>query len=115
MKDFGSRADVERALTELGRQMALRDADHIAVVCCGASALCVLGLLARRTLDIDAIGLIGSNEEIASTRRDFGRLRTTSGADCARLLDFQPVVRIVCSMRIAAIGKAARPWENRSR
>jgi hypothetical protein len=66
MKDFGSRADVERALTELGRQMALRDADHIAVVCCGASALCVLGLLARRTLDIDAIGLIGSNEEIAS-------------------------------------------------
>ena len=57
MKDFGSRADVERALTELGRQLALRDADHMAVVCCGASALCVLGLLARRTLDIDAIGL----------------------------------------------------------
>jgi hypothetical protein len=66
MKDFGSRADVERALTELGRQMALRDADHMAVVCCGASALCVLGLLARRTLDIDAIGLIGTNEEISS-------------------------------------------------
>lgn len=66
MKDFGSRADVERALTELGRQLALRDADHMAVVCCGASALCVLGLLARRTLDIDAIGLIGTNEEIVS-------------------------------------------------
>ena len=32
----------------------------------GASALCVLGLLARRTLDIDAIGLIGTNEEIVS-------------------------------------------------
>jgi len=66
MKDFGNRADVERALTELGRQMALRDADHMAVVCCGASALCVLGLLARRTLDIDAIGLVGTNKQIVS-------------------------------------------------
>lgn len=66
MNNFGNRADVEKALTELGRQMALRDADHVTVVCCGASALCVLGLLARRTLDVDAIGLIGTNGEIAA-------------------------------------------------
>ena len=64
MKDFRSRADVERALTELGRQMALRNADHVTVVCCGASALCVVGLLSRRTLDIDAIGTLGKTGKL---------------------------------------------------
>lgn len=69
MKDFGNRSDVEHALTELGRQMALRDADRVTVVCCGASALCVLGLLSRRTLDIDAIGTLGKTGEIEAIDR----------------------------------------------
>ena len=64
MKGFGDRADVERALTELGRQMALRDADPVTVLCCGASALCVVGALSRRTLDVDAVATIGSKGEI---------------------------------------------------
>jgi len=64
MKGFGDRADVERALTELGRQMALRDADPVIVLCCGASALCVVGALSRRTLDVDAVATIGPKGEI---------------------------------------------------
>ena len=64
MKGFGDRADVERALTELGRQLALRDADTVTVLCCGASALCVVGALSRRTLDVDAVAMVGSKDEI---------------------------------------------------
>lgn len=57
-------ADVERALTELGRRMTLCDADHVEVVCCGAAALCMLGVLQRRTLDVDAVGTVGPDGEI---------------------------------------------------
>lgn len=64
MTDFSSRSDVERALMELGRQMALRDADPMTIVCCGASALCVLGAFSRRTLDVDAIGMVDPSGEI---------------------------------------------------
>lgn len=58
MRSFSHLSDVERALSELGRQLALRDADHATVICCGASVLCALGLLSRRTLDVDALGMI---------------------------------------------------------
>lgn len=64
MKSFSHRADVERALTELGRQLALRDADHVTVLCCGASVLCAMGILSRRTLDVDAIGTIDGGGNI---------------------------------------------------
>jgi hypothetical protein len=64
MNGFRNRADVERALTELGRQLALRDADPVTALCCGASALCVVGALSRRTLDVDAVAMIGAAGEI---------------------------------------------------
>jgi hypothetical protein len=64
MKTFASKADVEQALTELGRQLALRDADPVTVLCCGASALCVVGALSRRTLDVDAVAMLGADDEI---------------------------------------------------
>lgn len=58
MKDLGDREEVEKALAELGRQMVLRDADPVTILCCGASVLCFLGLISRRTLDVDAIAMI---------------------------------------------------------
>lgn len=66
MKSLRTRAEVEQALTELGRQLALRDADHFTVVCCGAAALCALGILARRTLDVDTLGLIDRSGKIVA-------------------------------------------------
>jgi len=66
MSGFGNKADVERALTELGRQVALRDADPVTVLCCGASALCVVGALSRRTLDVDAVAMIDAAGEIVA-------------------------------------------------
>ena len=66
MNGLGNKADVKRALTELGRQMALRDADPVTVLCCGASALCVVGALSRRTLDVDAVAMIDADGEIVA-------------------------------------------------
>ncbi|MBU3665512.1 MAG: hypothetical protein FGM15_06495 [Chthoniobacterales bacterium] len=67
MNGFTKKADVERALTEPGRQMALRDADPVTVLCCGASALCVVGALSRRTLDVDAVGMIDAEGRIVAS------------------------------------------------
>lgn len=64
MKSLGTREDVEAALSELGRQLALRDTNPVAVLCCGGAALCALGILERRTLDVDMLGLIGKSGEI---------------------------------------------------
>ncbi len=60
MSGFGRKEDIEAALGELGRQMALHDAGHMAVLCCGAAALCALDVLSRSTLDVDAIGAVNS-------------------------------------------------------
>jgi hypothetical protein len=60
MSGFGRKEDIEAALGELGRQMALHDAGHMTVLCCGAAALCALGVLSRSTLDVDAIGAVNS-------------------------------------------------------
>ena len=37
--------EIDRALSTLSRRMALSGAQDLEVLCCGASALCVLGLL----------------------------------------------------------------------
>lgn len=69
MNNLHTREEVESALLELGRQLALRDADHVTVLCCGAAALCALGILSRRTLDVDAIGLVGQKGEIVAIEK----------------------------------------------
>lgn len=50
--------EIEHALTVLGRRMALDGAPDMEVLCCGASALCVLGLLSRSTMDVDVLGVV---------------------------------------------------------
>ena len=44
--------EIERALTTPSRRMALSVADDLQILCCGASAFCVLGLLSRSTMDV---------------------------------------------------------------
>jgi hypothetical protein len=50
--------EIEHALKVLGRRMALDGVPDMEVLCCGASALCVLGLLSRSTMDVDVLGMV---------------------------------------------------------
>jgi hypothetical protein len=56
--------EIERALSTLSRRMALSGADSLEVLCCGASALCILGLLSRSTMDVDVLGIISHEKEV---------------------------------------------------
>ena len=56
--------EIERALRTLARRMALLGAEDLEVLCCGASALCVLGLLTRSTLDVDVLGIISDEMDV---------------------------------------------------
>lgn len=64
MNGFGRKEEIEAALSELGRQMALRDANHLTVLCCGAAALCVVDVLSRSTLDVDAVGAVSLGDQL---------------------------------------------------
>jgi len=56
--------EIERALSTLSRRMALSGAHDLEVLCCGASALCILGLLSRSTMDVDVLGIISDEKEV---------------------------------------------------
>jgi len=56
--------EIERALSTLSRRMALSGTQDLEVLCCGASALCVLGLLSRSTMDVDVLGIISGDKEV---------------------------------------------------
>lgn len=56
--------EIDRALSTLSRRMALSGAQDLEVLCCGASALCILGLLSRSTLDVDVLGIISDEKEV---------------------------------------------------
>jgi hypothetical protein len=56
--------EIEHALTVLGRRMALDGASDMEVLCCGASALCVLGLLSRSTMDVDVLGVVVRDRDL---------------------------------------------------
>lgn len=56
--------EIEHALAVLGRRMALDGAPDIEVLCCGASALCVLGLLSRSTMDVDVLGIVVQDRDL---------------------------------------------------
>lgn len=56
--------EIERALSTLSRRMADSGAQDLEVLCCGASALCVLGLLSRSTMDVDVLGIISDAKEV---------------------------------------------------
>ena len=44
--------------------MALDGAPDVEVLCCGASALCVLGLLSRSTMDVDVLGVVVRDRDL---------------------------------------------------
>lgn len=56
--------EIERALTTLSRRMALSGAKDLQILCCGASALCVLGLLSRSTMDVDVLGIVSNETDL---------------------------------------------------
>ncbi len=56
--------EIEHALAVLGRRMALDGAPDMEVLCCGASALCVLGLLSRSTMDVDVLGVVARDLDL---------------------------------------------------
>lgn len=56
--------EIEQALSTLSRRMALSGAQDLEVLCCGASALCVLGLLSRSTMDVDILGIISDEKKV---------------------------------------------------
>lgn len=58
-RSLGARNEIDRALTELGRQLARLDAGEVRILCGGAAGLCMLEILSRSTLDVDALGLLG--------------------------------------------------------
>ena len=56
--------EIERALITLSRRMALSGAEDLQILCCGASALCVLGLLSRSTMDVDVLGIVSDETDV---------------------------------------------------
>lgn len=55
---FNNRAQIQEALTRLGRRLALADADECSLLICGGSALSLAGLVNRATRDVDVLGLV---------------------------------------------------------
>lgn len=68
-KNFDGKAEIHRALTELGRQLTLLDSGEIRVLCGGASALCMLEILSRSTMDVDALAILGKDDALSKIRK----------------------------------------------
>ncbi len=68
-KDLGSKTEIDRALTELGRQLARLDSSEVRILCGGASALCMLEILSRSTMDVDALAILGKGDALSKIRR----------------------------------------------
>ena len=75
-KNFDGKAEIHRALTELGRQLTLLDSGEIKVLCGGASALCMLEILSRSTMDVDALAILGKGGALTKIRRFPKELQT---------------------------------------
>ena len=48
--------------------MALDGAENLEVLCCGASALCVMGLISRSTMNIDVLGIVSDDRDLIACR-----------------------------------------------
>ena len=68
-KDLGNKTEIDRALTELGRQLARLDSSEVRILCGGASALCMLEILSRSTMDVDALAILGKGGALSKIRR----------------------------------------------
>ena len=68
-KDLGNKTEIDRALTELGRQLARLDSSEVRILCGGASALCMLEILSRSTMDVDALAFLGKGGALTKIRR----------------------------------------------
>jgi hypothetical protein len=75
-KDLGNKTEIDRALTELGRQLARLDSSEIRILCGGASALCMLEILSRSTMDVDALAILGKGGTLIKIRRFPKELQT---------------------------------------
>ena len=68
-KDLGNKTEIDRALMELGRQLARLDSSEVRILCGGASALCMLEILSRSTMDVDALAILGKGGALTKIRR----------------------------------------------
>lgn len=68
-KDLGSKKEIGRALIELGRQLACLNSSEVRILCGGASALCMLEILSRSTMDVDALAILGKGGALSKIRR----------------------------------------------
>lgn len=93
MSHFARKDEINRALTFLGRQMALGYSEEVTLLCCGGAALCMLEILQRTTKDIDALALVV----------DGSRLR--------RVEEFSPEMEKAVSQTARALG-LADDWLN---
>jgi hypothetical protein len=62
---FTTCAQIQEALSRVGRCLALADAGEYALLICGGSALSLAGLLDRPTRDVDVLGLVKGAKEAA--------------------------------------------------
>jgi hypothetical protein len=75
-KDLGSKKEIDQALIELGRQLARLDSSEVRILCGGASALCMLEILSRSTMDVDALAILGKGGTLTKIRRFPKELQT---------------------------------------
>ena len=84
-KDLGNKTEIDRALTELGRQLARLDSSEVRILCGGASALCMLEILSRSTMDVDALAILGKGGALTKIRRFPKELQTAIQRTAATL------------------------------
>ena len=60
---FKTRAQIQEALSRVGRRLALADAGEHAILICGGSAMNLAGLSERATRDVDVLGLVSKSEK----------------------------------------------------
>lgn len=64
MKVFERKEEIHKALTLLGKRMALNYAADVRLLCCGGSGLCMLEILSRSTKDVDVLAVIGQDHSL---------------------------------------------------
>ena len=68
--NFESPEQIEGALQRLGTRLVYEDADPIALVICGGSALNVLNVARRTTRDVDVLAVVEETEDGVQLRQD---------------------------------------------
>jgi hypothetical protein len=61
---FTDKSQIQEALLQVGRRLALADAGEFTLLVCGGSALNLAGIIQRPTRDVDVLGLIKGTEPV---------------------------------------------------